>query len=125
MRVEEGQLRERDSQRVEGEVSTPGTVSPGSRVCTYRKGGVCDVHGPGAKYHWRPIKKEDQVPGPDGKLKTRHYFWVCKLGPKGRGMLRQMKCRGIVQRVRAWMIAGIMIQRIPRIQGVTRLLQHW
>ena len=91
VRIQEGELRDPDSQRVEGGSSTPGTIPTGARVCTYSKGGgVCDIHGPGAKYHWRPIKKEDQVPGPDGKVKTRFYFWVCKLGPKGRGRLRQM-----------------------------------
>ena len=76
-----------DSQRDES-----GSSTPGPKVCTYSKGkGVCDTHGPGAKYHWRPIKKEDQVMGPDGKMKTRFYFWVCKLGPKGRRNLRQQK----------------------------------
>ena len=24
-------------------------------------------------------------------MKTRFYYWVCKLGPKGRGILRQQK----------------------------------
>ena len=69
-----------------------GSSTPGPKVCTYSMGkGVCDIHGPGAKYHWRPIKKEDQVVGPDGKMKTRFYFWVCKLGPKGKRNLRQQK----------------------------------
>ena len=78
-----------DSPRVENE---GGSSTPGPKVCSYSKGGgICDVHGPGAKYHWRPIPKEDQVPGPDGKLKTRLYYWVCRLGPKGRGILRQQK----------------------------------
>ena len=69
-----------------------GPSTPGPKVCTYSMGkGVCDTHGPGAKYHWRPIKKEDQVMGPDGKMKTRFYYWVCKLGPKGKRNLRQQK----------------------------------
>ena len=69
-----------------------GSSTPGPKVCTYTKGkGVCDIHGPGAKYHWRPIKKEDQVVGPDGKLKTRFHYWVCMLGPKGKRNLRQQK----------------------------------
>ena len=87
MVMREGELMVADSPREEG-----GSSTPGPRVCTYSKGGgVCDIHGPGAKYHWRPIKKEDQVMGPDGKVKKRFYYWVCKLGPKGRGILRQQK----------------------------------
>ena len=87
--MKEEELMRTDSPRVERE---GGSNTPGPRVCSYSKGGgICDVHGPGAKYHWRPIKKEDQVPGPDGKLKTRFYYWVCRLGPKGRGILRQQK----------------------------------
>ena len=76
-----------DSPRVDAD---DGPSTPGPRVCSYSKGrGVCDAHGPGAKYHWKPIPKEDQVPGPDGKLKTRLYYWVCMLGPKGKRNLRQ------------------------------------
>ena len=70
---------------------TLGISSKGQVRTNSKGGGICDVHRPGAKYHWRPIKKEDQVPGPDGKLKTRFYYWVCRLGPKGRGILRQQK----------------------------------
>ena len=71
------------------------TPKPGlnkTKVCSYRKGGICVIHGPGAREHWRPIR--DPVPGPSGKLITRQYYWVCpkeEMGPKGRGILRQSK----------------------------------
>ena len=92
--MEEEHVRERFGERSEGGDSTPGNSTPGpgpskTKVCTYRKGGVCDIHGPGAKYHWKPIR--NPVPGPDGKLLTRRYYWVCEIGPKGRGKLRQTK----------------------------------
>ena len=70
------------------------TPKPGlsrNKVCSYSKRGVCAVHGPGAKEHWRPIR--DPVPGPDGKLVTRQYYWVCpkeEIGPRG-GILRQSR----------------------------------
>ena len=99
MIMKEEEPRRADSRRDELEA---GPSTPGPRVCSYSKGGgVCDIHGPGAKYHWRPIRKEDQMPGPDGKVKTRHYYWVCKLGPKGRGILRQQKLQlSVVRGVR-------------------------
>ena len=40
--------------------------------CSYLPGGVCKIHGPGAKLKWKPIvgknKKYD---------KKRHYFYKC------------------------------------------------
>ena len=77
------------------EVIQRGTPRQGlnkTKVCSYKKGGVCVIHGPGAREHWRPIR--DPVPGPSGKLITRQYYWVCpkeEIGPKGRGILRQSK----------------------------------
>ena len=99
MIMKEEEPRRADSRRDELEA---GPSTPGPRVCSYSKGGgLCDIHGPGAKSHWRPIRKEDQMPGPDGKMKTRHYYWVCKLGPKGRGILRQQKLQlSVVRGVR-------------------------
>ena len=56
--------------------------------CSYTAGGVCSLHGPGAKLRWKPIVGE-YVPGVRGE-KKRHYFYVCmkKPGgtPRGRGL---------------------------------------
>ena len=62
----------------------------GVKKCSYTKGGVCGVHGPGAKYRWKPVT--NPVPGPDGRLVRRHYYWECRPGPKGRRNLRQSLC---------------------------------
>ena len=71
----------------------PNQGAGGSRTCVYTKRGVCDVHGPGAKETWRPIKKRVTMPGGVVKYETgRKYSWTCDLGPRGRGLLRQ---RGI------------------------------
>ena len=84
--------REEELMAIENPRDERRSSTPGPKVCTYSRGkGVCDTHGPGAKYHWRPIKKEDQVMGPDGKMKTRFYYWVCRPGPKGKRNLRQQK----------------------------------
>ena len=42
--------------------------------CTYQKGGVCSLHGPGAKLRWLPGK---WVKGELMKDK-RNYFYVCE-----------------------------------------------
>ena len=36
--------------------------------CTHSKGGVCSLHGPGAKWCWKPIPVGKRKPGPSGKL---------------------------------------------------------
>ena len=64
------------------------TRSPSThRKCIHTKKGVCSIHGPGAKYRWRPGTK--RVTGEDGvieNVKTKIYYWLCDLGPKGRGL---------------------------------------
>ena len=55
--------------------------------CVYRRGGVCEKHGPGAKLYWKPLNKP--APGPGGKMVTRHYYYSCDVGPRGRGRLKQ------------------------------------
>ena len=59
----------------------------GTRRCSYTKGGVCRIHGPGAKYRWR--KLTTPIRGPDGRLVRRQYYWECRPGPSGRRNLRQ------------------------------------
>ena len=43
------------------------------QVCTYQKGGVCDIHGAGAKLRWKPVGKK--VVGQDLKRIT---WYECK-----------------------------------------------
>ena len=45
------------------------------RRCKHAKGGVCAVHGPGAKLRWKPIIKGEGYPWD----KTKEYFYVCDL----------------------------------------------
>ena len=52
--------------------------------CTHSKGGVCSLHGPGAKWCWKPIPVGRRKPGPSGKLITKEYFWRCDVGLTGR-----------------------------------------
>ena len=51
-----GDEEERVNERPE--VTQRRTPKPGlsrNKVCSYSKRGVCAIHGPGAKEHWRPI----------------------------------------------------------------------
>ena len=53
----------------------------------HAKGGVCTIHGPGAKLRWRFGGKETER-DKDGVLKTtarRIYFYVCNPGQQGGG----------------------------------------
>ena len=57
------------------------------RKCVHTKKGVCSIHGPRAKYRWRP--GTERVTVEDGVMKTEKtkiYYWLCDLGPKGRGL---------------------------------------
>ena len=47
--------------------------SGGTRVCSYAKGGVCAIHGPGAKLRWKPVTTGNG----DKWDKTKKYFYVC------------------------------------------------
>ena len=57
-----------------------------ARPCVHKKGGVCTIHGPGAKLKWRPSWVTIQ--GPDGVARReyeRFYWYECDLMPGGRG----------------------------------------
>ena len=58
--------------------------------CVHTKDGTCHIHGPGAKWRWRPIPPNQRTVGPDGKVRKRVYFWSCEVGSGGRN-LRQAK----------------------------------
>ena len=62
-------------------------------VCVHSKGGVCSIHGPGAKLRWRFDGKE-KVRTEEGRLKTtakRLYFYVCGPKPNGGGEKNKLK----------------------------------
>ena len=61
---------------------------PGAR-CSYAPGGICNLHGPGAKLRWKTTVGEYR-PGVKTE-KKRHYFYVCLTKPEDRprGGLRQ------------------------------------
>ena len=48
------------------------------QVCTHLKGGVCTIHGPGAKLRWTPGKwvKGEKI------QEKRNYFYVCEQNKK-------------------------------------------
>ena len=50
------------------------------RRCNHAKGGICAVHGPGAKLRWRPVIKGVG----DAWDKTKEYFYVCDLSKKAK-----------------------------------------
>ena len=63
------------------------TSAPQSGSCVHARGGVCTIHGPGAKLRWRFGGKETER-DKDGQLKTtarRIYFYVCNPGQQGGG----------------------------------------
>ena len=63
------------------------TPAPQSGSCVHARGGVCTIHGPGAKLRWRFGGKETDR-DKDGQLKTtakRIYFYVCSPGQQGGG----------------------------------------
>ena len=56
------------------------------QVCTYQKGGICNIHGAGAKLRWKPVGKK--VVGKDLKRLT---WYECKdIGTNGK-KLKQSK----------------------------------
>ena len=70
----------KDDDPVQEVVKSPGI----HRKCVHTRKGVCSIHGPGAKYRWRPGTK--MVTEVDGVVKyetTKIYYWVCDLGTKG------------------------------------------
>ena len=52
--------------------------------CTHSKGGVCSVHGPGAKCCWKPIPVGRRIPGPNVKMVTKEYYWRCDVNRAGK-----------------------------------------
>ena len=60
----------------------------------HSRGGVCTLHGPGAKYRWRPKGEKKIVIDKNGKKRTtydKEYFWTCDLTPRGGRKLTQTK----------------------------------
>ena len=69
----------------------PSSLTPGRGRCVHAKGGICDIHGPGAKYTWRPIFIKET--GPDGKttmVKSKEWFYVCDISQDNK-KLKQTK----------------------------------
>ena len=64
----------------------PGRSPTTRKKCEYKKGGVCSIHGPGARLTWKPVRVPNPAPGE--KKTTRLYSYVCEVGPGG-GALRQ------------------------------------
>ena len=61
--------------------------------CVHSKDGTCTIHGPGAKWRWRPILPVSRRPvGPDGKVKKREYFWKCEVGGGGKNLQQSRIC---------------------------------
>ena len=61
-------------------------VTRGREACIHAKGGVCAVHGPGAKRGWRPVV--EWVMGPRGKMikqytKKRETYYLCDVDRNG------------------------------------------
>ena len=60
----------------------------------HSRGGVCSLHGPGAKYRWRPKGENRIVVDANGRKKTtfdKEYFWACDLAPSGGKKLTQTR----------------------------------
>ena len=67
------------------------------RKCVHSKKEVCAVHGPGAKWKWKPGTKK--VTGEDGVTRlerTKIHYWRYDLGPEGRGVLKQTRISGFL-----------------------------
>ena len=59
--------------------------APGTqRVCQHSKDGVCCLHGPGAKWMWRPVPVKN--PGPGGRKTRKEYSWKCEVNLRGKTM---------------------------------------
>ena len=60
--------------------------------CVHDAEGVCDIHGAGAKEHWRYAK--GMVKGRRGSTPTmkhtKEWYWACDLGTRGGGKMRQL-----------------------------------
>ena len=72
--------------------TTLGGHAKGGQVCEHKKGGICTIHGAGAKLKWRPATKGTRGRGGargkwDGQ---REYFYACDLGPTG-NVMKQKK----------------------------------
>ena len=75
-----------NSKQLRKTVPTKGDKEEGGirRKCTYEKGGLCHLHGPGAVCKWKPVIKTEM--GEGGiivRKKSREYFWVCDIGEMG------------------------------------------
>ena len=76
-----------------GKDKTVSGIDPNVRKdCVHDAEGVCDVHGAGAKEHWRYAK--GMVRGRRGSTPTmkhtKEWYWACDLGTRGGGKMRQL-----------------------------------
>ena len=84
-----------DSTELSNDAILPGTSVgavggiPGSpRACQHDEKGVCSLHGPGAKWVWRPVPVKRPAPG--GKKTRKEHYWRCEMNVKGK-MMTQTK----------------------------------
>ena len=84
-----------DRTEFDNDVILPGTSVgavggiPGvPRVCIHDEKGVCSLHGPGAKWVWRPVPVKKPTPG--GKKTRKEHYWRCEMNKKGK-MMTQTK----------------------------------
>ena len=64
------------------------------RLCVHSRGGVCELHGPGAKLKWKPDMRARRARGGGveargGGRGGRIYRYVCDLGPNGNAVRQQ------------------------------------
>ena len=69
----------------------PSSLTSGRERCVHAKGGICQVHGPGARYTWKPIFIKEV--GPDGEIsvvKSKEWFYICDISQDNK-KLKQTK----------------------------------
>ena len=73
-------------------VMTPGmpagAVGGTRRVCHHSRDGVCDIHGPGARWIYKLVPLKNPVPG--GKRTRKQYYWECEVNMRGK-MMKQTR----------------------------------
>ena len=78
--------------------NTADVIKKEETVCTYYRGGICRIHGRGARRTWKKIIRT--VLGPGGKpemREVRQTSYVCDLGPGGVTKLRQTTLSGLLK----------------------------
>ena len=73
-------------------VMTPGmpagAVGGTRRVCHHSRDGVCDIHGPGARWIYKLVPLKNPVPG--GKRTRKQHYWECEVNMRGK-MMKQTR----------------------------------